>query len=123
MNDHYSPEFISSQQAALLKEKERLETALKEVAVWNADQGQYIPKYEEFNPGDVEDSDEASDETTNFGENTAMANTLIQTFHEVTGALQDIDSGKYGYCENCGEYISEERLQSYPAAKTCIKCE
>ena len=107
----------------MLKEKERLETALKEVAVWNADQGQYIPKYEEFNPGDVEDSDEASDETTNFGENTAMANTLIQTFHEVTGALQDIDSGKYGYCENCGEYISEERLQSYPAAKTCIKCE
>ncbi|MFA5967504.1 MAG: TraR/DksA family transcriptional regulator [Patescibacteria group bacterium] len=123
MSDHYSPEFISAQREALLKEKERLEREIKDVAFFDESQGRYVPKYEETSPGETESTDEASDETTTFGENTAMADSLIKSLNEVLSALKDIEANKYGYCENCGEYISEDRLQAYPAAKTCIKCE
>ena len=123
MNDHYNPEFISAQRAALLKEKERLEKEIESVAFFDESQGRYVPKYEETSPGETESTDETADETTTFGENTAMADSLIQSLNETLSALKDIDAGKYGYCENCGGYISEERLKVYPVAKTCIKCE
>ena len=122
MNSHYSPEFIPAQKEALLKEKERLEKELGGVAFFDESQGRYVPKYEEFSQGSSEDVEEAVDETVHFGENTAMANSLLQSLNEVVSALKDIETGKYGYCENCGNYISEERLRIYPAAKTCIKC-
>ncbi|HCR42023.1 TPA: hypothetical protein DIV45_01500 [Patescibacteria group bacterium] len=120
---HYSDEFIQSQKAALQKEQARLEEELKAVAVYDVETGQYKPKFEEFNPGDVEDSDEDSDEATTLGENTAVADELIRSLAEIKTALRDIEQDKYGFCENCGEYISEDRLAAYPAAKTCIKCE
>ena len=123
MNDHFSPEFIDAQREALLKEKAKLEVDIKDVATYDAEEGRYHPNYEELNAGDAEDNEEASDETTSFIQNTATADSLIQSLNEVLGALADIDKGKYGYCENCDEYISEDRLRAYPAAKTCIKCE
>lgn len=121
--NHYSEEFIQSQKEALLKEQTRLEQELKEVAVYNEDTKQYHPKFEEFNPGDVEDESEVGDEATTLGENTAVASELIKLLTEIKSALSDIELGKYGFCENCSEYIPEDRLRAYPAAKTCIKCE
>ena len=123
MNDHYSPEFIAAQREALCKEKAKLEEEIKEVAVYDEKEGRYIPKYEEFNAGDAEEADEAGAETTHFVENTATADSLIQSLNEIVSAMKDIDEGRYGYCENCREYIPEDRLKVYPAAKTCIKCE
>ncbi|MDF2671556.1 MAG: transcriptional regulator, TraR/DksA family [Paenibacillus sp.] len=35
-------------------------------------------------------------------------------------AQKKIDSGSYGLCTQCGEPITFERLQAYPAASTCI---
>lgn len=120
---HYSPEFINAQKESLIKERDRLKEDLKNVATYDEEQGRYMPKFEEFNAGDVEDNAEAEDEETVFGENTAVMEGLVKSLDEVETALKDIDAEKYGYCENCGEYISEERLKAYPAAKTCINCE
>ncbi|MBU1092816.1 TraR/DksA C4-type zinc finger protein [Patescibacteria group bacterium] len=119
---NYSEEFIQSQKEALLKEQIRLEQELKNVAVYDANTGQYRPKFEEFNKGDVEDIEEAGDEATTFGENTAVSDELVRSLTEVKSALVDIESDQYGFCENCNEYIPGDRLQAYPAAKTCINC-
>ena len=123
MNDHYRPEFITAQTEALIKEKAQLETELKEVATYDLDQDKYTPNFEELNPGDAEDIEEAGEETTALVENTATADTLIQSLNEVLSAIKDMEAGHYGWCENCREYIPEERLKVYPAAKTCIKCQ
>jgi DnaK suppressor protein len=40
----------------------------------------------------------------------------------VRRALERIDDGSYGECVNCGEDISEGRLQARPEAALCIKC-
>ena len=38
-------------------------------------------------------------------------------------ALQKIDDGSYGICEECEEEISLERLQVMPDARHCLNCQ
>jgi DnaK suppressor protein len=54
-------------------------------------------------------------------EMTLLANArdmLFQTRH----ALERIDSGTYGTCENCGGPIGKARLQAFPRATCCVTC-
>ena len=37
-------------------------------------------------------------------------------------SLAKIDSGDFGYCEECGEEIAEKRLLIKPTARFCISC-
>lgn len=37
-------------------------------------------------------------------------------------ALERLDEGSYGVCEECGRPIAPERLAARPAATTCIQC-
>src|SRR6516165_9305130 len=41
---------------------------------------------------------------------------------EVLAALDRIDRGTYGSCENCGQKIIEERLELLPYARYCTPC-
>jgi RNA polymerase-binding transcription factor DksA len=41
---------------------------------------------------------------------------------EIAEALERVDQGTYGNCENCGQPIKEERLQAVPYARYCIEC-
>jgi DnaK suppressor protein len=44
---------------------------------------------------------------------------LIAKMHE---AIQKIDDGTYGICENCDEEISEKRMIARPVTTLCIRC-
>lgn len=44
---------------------------------------------------------------------------LIKKIEE---SLSDIDSGEYGYCEQCGVEIGIRRLEARPTATLCIDC-
>jgi DnaK suppressor protein len=37
-------------------------------------------------------------------------------------ALERIERGTYGVCEDCGGKIPVRRLEAYPAARRCIAC-
>ena len=41
---------------------------------------------------------------------------------KIERALQRIDDGVYGICEECGEAISEKRLNARPVTALCIAC-
>ena len=41
---------------------------------------------------------------------------------DIQDALQKIENGTYGECENCGEDISIARLEANPMAKLCVDC-
>ncbi len=41
----------------------------------------------------------------------------------VNEALEKLEKGTYGTCENCGEPISQGRLQAIPLAKLCVACQ
>ena len=38
-------------------------------------------------------------------------------------ALQRIETGEYGYCEECGDTINKKRLLVIPLARYCINCQ
>ena len=44
---------------------------------------------------------------------------ILQAIEE---ALTRIDKGTYGLCRDCGEPISEPRLQAIPWTRVCIHC-
>lgn len=52
----------------------------------------------------------------------SMAEGLQQRLEEVRAALQRVERGTYGRCENCGNEINPERLEAIPTARLCITC-
>lgn len=51
-----------------------------------------------------------------------IANMDSTTLREVDLALQRIDSGDYGVCDNCEGDIGTARLKAIPHATLCIEC-
>jgi RNA polymerase-binding protein DksA len=42
---------------------------------------------------------------------------------DVVAALARISNGSYGVCVDCGDDIGVKRLEAYPTAKRCIRCQ
>ncbi len=45
-----------------------------------------------------------------------------QEIRAINAALERMDEGEYGHCVNCGERISEERLDVLPYTPFCRVC-
>ena len=41
----------------------------------------------------------------------------------IRGAIERIDAGEYGVCNECGERIPRPRLEAFPLATRCVDCE
>jgi len=41
---------------------------------------------------------------------------------DIDAALEKIDSGTFGICENCDRPISRNRLRALPFARLCLRC-
>ncbi len=41
---------------------------------------------------------------------------------KIDESVDHLDSGEFGYCENCGEEIGLKRLEARPTAVLCIDC-
>ena len=50
------------------------------------------------------------------------ANSIAATLADVERALEKLSDGTYGICDDCGEAITEERLEAIPWATLCISC-
>ena len=44
------------------------------------------------------------------------------TLNQIENALERIEDGTYGECEECGARIPKKRLNVLPYATTCVKC-
>jgi len=42
---------------------------------------------------------------------------------EIMHALEKIEDGTYGYCENCNCKLPVNRIKALPTARYCIKCQ
>lgn len=45
-----------------------------------------------------------------------------QELRRISAALQRLEDGAYGDCDNCGEPVARQRLEVDPAATLCIGC-
>lgn len=45
-----------------------------------------------------------------------------EVLQEIDSAIEKIDAGTYGACENCAKKINKARLLAIPYAKLCVEC-
>jgi len=68
------------------------------------------------------DSAEQAQERENDEVVEAIGNETRQNIRDLASALARIADGSYGACEDCGEDISEGRLEAIPEATRCVNC-
>ena len=42
---------------------------------------------------------------------------------QVNRAINELDNGDYGYCQQCGDVIAFARLKARPESVMCVKCQ
>ncbi|MFJ6066159.1 TraR/DksA C4-type zinc finger protein [Streptomyces tendae] len=52
----------------------------------------------------------------------ALAATAREVLTQTERALERLDAGTYGLCENCGKPIGKARMQAFPRATLCVEC-
>lgn len=71
--------------------------------------------------GDSVDDNAAEVET--YQTNLSLERDFELTLVNVKKALEKIEKGEYGICENCSSEIDEARLEAFPAAVHCMRCQ
>lgn len=110
-------EFIQKQKEKLLEEKGRLEEELQSIA----DPDEKNPEHYKARFEDIGDGvDESAIEVYSYEQSLAVEQGLEEMLKKVNNALQRIEQGTYGQCEE-GDEIEKERLKVIPWASTCIE--
>jgi DnaK suppressor protein len=52
-----------------------------------------------------------------------MMDRRIKELQAVNRALEDIDAGRYGICQECEEPIAKARLKAMPFTTRCVACQ
>ncbi|SRR3989339_1891864 len=103
----------------LLKEKEELEKNLGKIArPIDKKEGDYETSFDEIGT----DKDDNATEVDQYTQNLPIENTLEKKLQDVLEALERMENGTYGKCENCEKDIPVERLHANPSARTCMSC-
>jgi DnaK suppressor protein len=71
--------------------------------------------------GEESDQGDVADQIEELATNVPLVKELETRHTDVAEALEKMDEGVYGICEECDEPIDLDRLKANPAARTCIK--
>ncbi|HZX50081.1 MAG TPA: hypothetical protein VFE94_02915 [Candidatus Paceibacterota bacterium] len=111
---------IGELKTRLEKEKERLESELASFATKDPNvKGDWDSKYPRIPGSNLE---EAADEVEEYSTRLHLEHSLETKLKDINDALDRIEKGTWGTCQNCGNPIATERLQISPEAATCGKC-
>mgnify|MGYP003419556910 FL=1 len=113
----YSNEFLGEVKGKLVEEKERLSQELLRFTKANETEGSYTTQFQDMGS----DEDEQASEVEQYVDDIALESNLESQLKDVLDALEKLEAGTYGVCEETGEMISEERLRVYPQARTVVK--
>jgi DnaK suppressor protein len=53
----------------------------------------------------------------------ATRSLLVERANKLAEALERLDGGEYGVCQECGEAIAPARLRAMPEVTTCVRCQ
>lgn len=71
---------------------------------------------------DIDSLEEETDESEAYENHSSLAQELRTRLAEVEFAIERIEKGAYGVCEECGEDIASDVLQVNPASRLCRSC-
>lgn len=105
---------LEKERRELLTEVDRLnETGL------NQAQGESIGELSTYDnhPADL------GSETFERSKDSALADNALVLLDRIDAALEKLEQGSYGLCEDCGKPISTARLMAVPYAAFCLACQ
>lgn len=111
---HLNNEQLGTMKSRLGEERSRLRASIREELLRN-DAEQYGDL-----AGQVHDTGDESVADLLADVNITVVGRLIQELREVESALERINMGSYGVCEDCGTTIPFARLEAFPTARRCI---
>jgi DnaK suppressor protein len=101
---------IKNYKNALIEEKESLEEEIEDLE-------------EDLDFGDdVDSGDEETDETEEYSNFVDVKRNLDNRLEDIKKAIERIENGIYGICEDCEKEIEEEVLEANPASTLCKEC-
>jgi RNA polymerase-binding transcription factor DksA len=113
--------FLKKIKMKLEKDKLKIEKQLNSFAEKDKNlKGDWDTIYPRVNSSSLED---AANEVEEYGNLLPIENTLELELEKINKALKKIKQGKYGLCEKCKKPISLARLEIYPRAVYCKKCQ
>ncbi|GGO57764.1 hypothetical protein GCM10012287_54400 [Streptomyces daqingensis] len=112
----WTPQEVEEARGELASEAERLKEEL--VASGEALDGLMRDS------GDGAGDDDADTGTKNITREheMALAANAREMLYQTERALERLDAGTYGLCENCGNPIGKARMQAFPRATLCVEC-
>ena len=111
MSEQLDPQFIEEQKQKLLQHKNEILNSMRN----HSDEELKADKDEV-----VEDGDQAQkylDQNLSFG----LRQREVQRLREIDAALERIENGTYGVCEETDEPISKKRLEKMPWTRLSIE--
>jgi len=105
----------------LLEEHRRLEEELNQSESFNMDVS-LRDSVQELSSYDNHPADLGS-ETFEREKDLAIKMNLDEIHQRIGEALDRIEQGNYGTCEDCGQEIAMERLEALPYTTLCIECQ
>jgi len=67
--------------------------------------------------------EKAADQVEEYNNLLSIEHSLEEKLKDINLALEKIRKENYGICEKCKKTISPERLEVYPEARYCRKCQ
>ncbi|MFD4741691.1 TraR/DksA family transcriptional regulator [Streptomyces virginiae] len=114
--DPWTPKEVDDARAELLSEVLRLRAELdaSEAAITGLMR----------DSGDGAGDDQADTGTKNITRESelALAANATSMLEQTERALERLEAGTYGLCENCGQPIGKARMQAFPRATLCVDC-
>jgi DnaK suppressor protein len=123
---------LQQKKKRILKVKKRKKTILLKKFIEECKQ-KLLKKYEELSnlqksSADIlfeEKGDEADIADSVLGKEMTqeLSDTQRKILDLIVLALEKINKGTYGICENCGKIIEKKRLSILPWVRYCVKCQ
>ena len=111
------PELTNNQRSILKAALERLEEELKDLLSITAAGAKPVKLKD--NQGRLSRMDELHNQSILIANRNVTSNRL----KAVLQAKKRLELDGYGFCTSCGEPIAFNRLEAYPEASRCIKCQ
>ncbi|AGS68998.1 DNA-binding protein [Streptomyces collinus Tu 365] len=114
--DPWTPEEVTEARAELQSEVERLRNEI------STSEASLVGLMRDSGDGAGDDQADTGTKNITREHEMALAANAREMLTQNEHALERLDAGTYGLCENCGNPIGKARMQAFPRATLCVEC-
>ncbi|AKN75567.1 DNA-binding protein [Streptomyces sp. PBH53] len=114
--DPWTPDEVAEARAELQSEMQRLQEEL------DSSEASLVGLMRDSGDGAGDDQADTGSKNITREHELALAANAREMLTQTERALERLDAGTYGLCENCGNPIGKARMQAFPRATLCVEC-